>query len=46
MSVLNGLKPEKVFTYFEEITQIPHGSYNLEVIKAYLVKFAQNRKLE
>ncbi len=46
MSVLKGLKPEKVFTYFEEITQIPHGSYNLEGIRAYLIKFAQGRNLE
>ena len=26
MSVLAGLKPERVFYYFEELCRIPHGS--------------------
>lgn len=25
MGVLSGLKPEKVFYYFEELCKIPHG---------------------
>ena len=29
MGVLEGLKPERVFYYFEEICKIPHGSYNV-----------------
>ena len=28
MAVLEGLKPERVFHYFEKICQIPHGSRN------------------
>lgn len=46
MSKLDGLKPEKVFHFFEEITQIPHGSYNLEMIRDYLIKFAAERGIE
>ena len=30
MGVLSGLKPEKVFYYFEELCKIPHGSYRSE----------------
>ena len=32
MGVLEGLKPERVFYYFEEICKIPHGSYNVAAI--------------
>ena len=46
MSKLNGLKPEKVFHFFEEISQIPHGSYNLEMIREYLINFATERGIE
>ncbi len=46
MSKLDGLKPEKVFHFFEEITRIPHGSYNLEMIRAYLIRFAEERGIE
>ena len=45
MSVLSGLKPEKVFHFFEEICGIPHGSGNVEQISDYLVKFAKDRNL-
>lgn len=45
MGVLSGLKPEKVFYYFEEITKIPHGSGNVGRISDYLVEFAENRGL-
>lgn len=45
MGVLSGLKPEKVFYYFEEITGIPHGSGNVEQISNYLVDFAKRRDL-
>ena len=40
MKKLNSLEPQKVFGFFEEITQIPHGSYNLDGINKYLVDFA------
>lgn len=40
MAVLEGLKPERVFYYFEEIAQIPHGSRNTKAISDYIVAFA------
>ncbi|MDD3414301.1 MAG: aminoacyl-histidine dipeptidase [Lachnospiraceae bacterium] len=45
MSVCKGYQPEKVFQYFEEICQIPHGSGNLDEISQYLVDFAKKRNL-
>ena len=45
MSVLKGLKPERVFYYFEEICGIPHGSGNISQISDYLVNFAKEKKL-
>lgn len=46
MGVLSGLKPEKVFAYFEEIAQIPHGSGNVAAISNYLAEFARERGLQ
>ena len=46
MSVLEGLEPGEVFHFFEEITQIPRPSYKEEQISNYLVRFAEERKLE
>lgn len=46
MKVLEELKPKKVFQYFEEICQIPHGSGNLDRISSYLECFAKDRNLE
>lgn len=46
MGVLSGLNPEKVFYYFEELTKIPHGSGNVDLISDYLVDFAKKRNLE
>lgn len=45
MSVLENLQPQKVFHYFEEICNIPHGSRNTKQISDYLVQFAKNRDL-
>lgn len=45
MRVLENLKPEKVFYYFEEICSIPHGSGNLDKISSYLANFAAERGL-
>ena len=45
MSVLENLKPERVFHYFEEITKIPHGSGNTQQISDYLVAFAKEHGL-
>ncbi len=46
MAVLESLRPEKVFGHFEEITQIPHGSYNLDGIRDYLIDFAKKNDIE
>lgn len=46
MAVLSGLKPEKVFGYFEELCKIPHGSGNTKEISDYLVTFAKERNLK
>lgn len=46
MGALDNLEPKSVFHFFEEITQIPHGSDNVQGISNYLVKFAKDRNLE
>lgn len=46
MAVLNNLKPEKVFGFFEEISQIPRGSGNTEQIAQYCLDFAVKRNLK
>ena len=46
MAVLEGLKPEKVFQYFEAICQIPHGSENTKELSDWLAAFAEERGLE
>ena len=40
---LAGLKPEKVFYYFEKLCAIPHGSGNTKAISDYLVSFAKEQ---
>lgn len=44
--VLQGLKPELVFKYFEEISQIPRGSGNEKEISDFLSNFGKNLNLE
>lgn len=44
--VLEGLKPERVFYYFEEITKIPHGSKNEKQISDYLYQLAKSKNWE
>ncbi len=46
MLKLEGLKPERVFKYFEEICSIPHGSYDMEKISAYCLEFAKKHNLK
>ncbi|MDE6815112.1 MAG: aminoacyl-histidine dipeptidase, partial [Lachnospiraceae bacterium] len=46
MRVLENLKPERVFYFFEEICRIPHGSGNTGRISDYLAEFAAQRGLE
>ena len=45
MSVLSGLEPKSVFSYFEQICAIPHGSHNTKAISDYLADFARARGL-
>lgn len=40
------LQPVEVFSFFEKICGIPHGSGNLQQISDYLVSFAKERNLE
>ena len=46
MGILEGLQPEKVLYYFEELSAIPHGSGNTKQISDYCAHFAQARGLE
>lgn len=46
MGVLDQVEPKKVFHFFEEICQIPHGSRNTKKISDYLAGFAARRNLE
>lgn len=46
MRILEGLKPEKVFYYFEEISAIPRGSGKTDDIRDYCAEFAKARGLE
>lgn len=45
MSVLEQIKPENVFYYFEEICRIPHASGSTKAISDYVVQFAVKNKL-
>ena len=44
--VLEGLQPERVFYYFEEIARIPRPSYHEKAISDYLVGFAKDHGLQ
>lgn len=43
MGVLTDLEPKEFFKYFEEISNIPRGSYHEEAISNHLKKFAEER---
>ena len=43
--MLEGLKPGRVWKYFEEICAIPHGSGNIGAISEYLQNFAKEHGL-
>ena len=45
-SRLIDLKPNKVFKYFEDICDIPHGSRNTKAISDYCVEFAKEHHLK
>ena len=44
--VLKGLKPEKVFEYFELLCSVPHGSGNTKQISDLCVNFAKEHGLK
>lgn len=44
--ILNGINPEKVMYFFEEISRIPRGSGKTDKISAYCENFAKERNLE
>ena len=46
MAVLEHLEPKHVFSFFEQMCAIPHGSGNTKAISDYLVAFARERGLE
>lgn len=46
MNILNKLEPQKLWTYFEDICQIPRISKNEEKIRSYLIDFASGNNLE
>ena len=46
MGKLDNLQPERVFKYFEDICNIPHGSKNVTQISKYLCDFARSHELD
>lgn len=46
MSVLEGLEPRQVFSLFEELCAIPHGSGHTKAVSDWCVDFARSRGLE
>ncbi len=46
MQILKGLRPERVFYYFEELCKIPHGSGNTDKISDYCIKVAKGLGLD
>ena len=40
------MEPAEVFYYFEQICNIPHGSYHKEQLSDYCVQFAKKHQLE
>jgi dipeptidase D len=45
-NALKGLKPEKVWHYFEEICSHPHPSKHEEKLAAYIVEWAKEKKFD
>lgn len=46
MAVLGHLEPKAVFSYFEQLCAIPHGSGNTKAVSDWLASFAKQRGLE
>lgn len=45
MRILKGIKPEKVFEFFEDISAIPRGSGNTDKVRDYCADFAEKKGL-
>ena len=45
MGKLSKLAPQDVFGYFDELTQIPHGSGDMARISAFCLEFAEKHGL-
>ena len=45
MPILDHLEPQAVFSYFEQLCAIPHGSGNTKEISDHLVLFAAEHHL-
>ena len=45
MPILDHLEPRAVFSYFEQLCAIPHGSGSTKEISDYLVRFAAEHHL-
>ena len=45
MGVLSQLEPKDVFSYFEYLSSVPHGSYNTKQISDLCVRFAKEHGL-
>ncbi len=46
MAVLDQIQPKEVFRFFEEMSQIPHGTFDTKRISDYCVEFARERGLD
>ena len=46
MGLLEGYEPKEVWSFFEEFSQIPHGSGNTKEISDYVANFAKDRGLK
>ena len=46
MRILEGIKPEKVFEFFEDISAVPRGSGDTEKVRNYCIDFAEKRGLK
>ena len=42
---LSGLEPKAVFSYFEQLCAIPHGSGNTKKISDFIVSFAKDHQI-
>ena len=45
MSVLGQTEPKEVFRFFEEISQIPRGTYNTKAVSDYCVNLQRSADL-